>query len=201
MTVPIARIKRSGVILVSLGLLGLSLFALGGLQHKPADLVEPAATPASTGAAASSPPAAVPSPGANSYPDLSPVPVCTPNQSASPIELDLETGKPLQFPPCVYAPGNEPFEIVFADRVTGTDDGNGLEENVSIYRSRGEAVTQVASHSYMVGPANREQALFVGDSVMGPATIIYHVPALPSGEYYIQSDKDPTVLFATLVVA
>ena len=47
---------------------------------------------------------------------------------------------------------------------------------------------------------NHKKALFVGDEVLGPGTIVYRVSALPAGTCYVQSDFAPDRLVATLVI-
>jgi hypothetical protein len=48
--------------------------------------------------------------------------------------------------------------------------------------------------------AGAAKSLFTGALVMGPKTITYQVPALPSGTYYFRCDVHPTQMFGTFVV-
>ncbi len=69
--------------------------------------------------------------------------------------------------------------------------------NLSIYRNAGEAATR----SQRFVRVDRSLALFVGEEVAGPASIVYEVPPLEAGTNYVQSDSLPDFLHLTLVVS
>jgi hypothetical protein len=97
---------------------------------------------------------------------------------------------------CFAAPAGRPFTIVFHNLTVGLD-GNGIWQNLSIYRSQADAVA--------VSPDGTEMAIrlaspiFSGEVVQGPGTIAYQVPPLPAGTYYLQSDYLPDRVYGTLV--
>ncbi|MGH3573247.1 MAG: cupredoxin domain-containing protein [Pseudonocardiaceae bacterium] len=78
---------------------------------------------------------------------------------------------------CLAAPANTPFTITFKN------DDPGLPHNVAIY-TNSSATTK----------------LFAGDTVTGPATVTYQVPALKPGTYFFRCDIHPTQMTGTFIV-
>jgi plastocyanin len=73
------------------------------------------------------------------------------------------------------APAGEPFDLTFDNTVA-------VPHNVAIYTDDSAA-----------------DPLFVGETVTGPTTITYAVPALDPGEYFFRCDVHPTQMTGTLV--
>ena len=73
------------------------------------------------------------------------------------------------------APAGRPFDLVFDNAVA-------VPHNVAIYTDDSAA-----------------DPLFVGETVTGPTTITYAVPALDPGEYFFRCDVHPTQMTGTLV--
>jgi plastocyanin len=82
---------------------------------------------------------------------------------------------------CLAAPPQKPFTIAFENKDAG------IPHNMHIF-----AADPTADPS--------AQSLFAGDLVTGPATVDYHVPALPPGTYFFHCDVHPTQMKGTLKV-
>jgi hypothetical protein len=100
---------------------------------------------------------------------------------------------------CYYASAGVALRVTFSNLTVALDGSNPGPENLSIYRSREDAVI-TATDGIVVGPSTTARAVFRGSPVMVGDTISYAVPALAPGTYYLQSDLAPDRLFATLVV-
>lgn len=75
------------------------------------------------------------------------------------------------------APAGQPFTVAFDNKDAG------IPHNFAIYTDKS------ASNN-----------LFRGDTVNGPGTATYSVPALPPGTYYFQCDIHPTIMNGTFTV-
>ncbi|HET7027819.1 MAG TPA: cupredoxin domain-containing protein [Candidatus Limnocylindrales bacterium] len=75
------------------------------------------------------------------------------------------------------APAGQAFSLSFDNQ------DSGIPHNVAIYTDN------TATNN-----------LFRGDTVTGPTTTTYAVPALPAGTYYFRCDVHPTIMFGTLTV-
>src|SRR5262249_22327795 len=146
------RIGAGALAVVAIGLVGFSLYRLSPLgfhTSKPSRHVGDASQ--TTQASPDNP--------------LPAVPQCAPasGSSSTQVSLSVPSEGPFRFDPsCIYAPADTPFTITFANVVTGTHDGNGVEENVAIYPDQASAVT-VHGNLVGIGPQNRKTALFIGD--------------------------------------
>jgi hypothetical protein len=119
-----------------------------------------------------------------------PVPPQCPAQSEKPtdrIKVSTVAGHkpPALTDPCIFAPADQDFQIVFSNRTVATD-GSRVPENLSIYSSEDDAVS--VSGNGQVLTARSTNAIFRGRMVLGPRSVTYSVPALAPGTYWIQSD-------------
>jgi plastocyanin len=80
---------------------------------------------------------------------------------------------------CMEAPASAPFTIAFDNK------DSGIQHNVSVYPSATD----------LTHPIER------GQTITGPATADYKVPALKSGDYYFHCDVHPTQMNGTLRVS
>jgi len=129
-----------------------------------------------------------------------PVPPQCPSTVQPPHHLTLSTergSKMALTDSCAYAPAGEDFTITFENEVVALSDGKGTYQNLSIYADQDSAITLISPDEFAV---DQKKALFVGEDVLGPGEIVYRVPALPAGTYYVQSDSAADQLVATLVV-
>ncbi len=78
---------------------------------------------------------------------------------------------------CLAAPAGKPFTITFKNEDAG------VPHDVAIYTN-----------------SSATTSLFKGAIVTGPATTVYHVPALKAGTYYFRCDVHPTLMFGTFIV-
>jgi plastocyanin len=93
----------------------------------------------------------------------------SPNASVGPDAVRI-SAKDLAFSTSTLsAPAGKPFQIAF-------DNQEGAPHNVAIYKDSSAA-----------------QKLFGQDPVSGPASVVYDVPALPSGTYYFRCDVHPAM--------
>jgi hypothetical protein len=79
---------------------------------------------------------------------------------------------------CLAAPASEAFTITFANQEAG------VLHNVAIYTN-----------------SSASTALFRGEFVQGPKTVVYRVSALAPGTYFFRCDVHPTKMTGTFVVA
>jgi hypothetical protein len=100
--------------------------------------------------------------------------------------------------PCIYAPANRDFRIVFSNRTVATD-GSHVPQNLSIYASEEDALSVSADGQVLTAKATN--AIFRGRIVLSPRKVTYDVPALAPGTYWIQSDYMGTRVYGILTVS
>ena len=98
---------------------------------------------------------------------------------------------------CYAAMANTPLKVTFVNSIATEKGDVGIESNLSIYATQADAVSVGDDGGMLVDPS---KALFVGKLVVSIDTVVYNIPPLPVGTYYIQSDLQPERMFATFVV-
>ncbi len=98
---------------------------------------------------------------------------------------------------CYTALADVPLVLLFGNNTIAYS-GTPLSLGLSIYHSPEEGYT-VTDGGTAFEPHPRE-AIFRGDEVLAPGSIVYQVPALPAGWYWMQSDPIAPIMNAWLIV-
>lgn len=94
---------------------------------------------------------------------------------------------------CYSALAGVSVTIVFVNQTTDLD-GDHVPLSLSLYASPEKGYTETTENGAPVFTMHRENALFVGEETQG--TILYVLPALDPGMYWLQWDVAPAMLNA-----
>lgn len=137
-------------------------------------------------------------PGKLALPDS---PTCS-SASATPpssVSMQMSTSDDAFSQSCYYAPANQGFTINFTNNLMALSDNSPITIILYIAPSSSpvfQADPNNPGLSYGIG----ENAVFISDPIVAPATVALDIPALPAGTYDVQTNIRPLEVIATLTV-